>query len=86
MGRNSPVAPKRNRSRRLARTIGAELVAARKVAGYTQEGLAERMGWDQTVISKIERGVRSVSIAELIAIATHLGTKASRIVERIESR
>lgn len=44
------------------------------------------MGWDQTVISKIERGVRSVSIAELIAIATHLGTKASRIVERIESR
>lgn len=42
-------------------SIGADLRAAREHAGLTQEGLAERMGKSQTMVSQAESGAARVS-------------------------
>ncbi len=43
--------------------------AARKAAGLTQAQLAQQVGWDQSVISRIELGKRSVTVKMLKVIA-----------------
>ena len=52
--------------------------------GVTQEDLAERLGVDQSVISKIERRQRRVDIAELRRLCGALKIPLSRFVERFE--
>lgn len=45
------------------------LIAARKDAGLTQVDLAERLGKPQPFVSKYERKVRRLDVAEFCAIA-----------------
>jgi transcriptional regulator with XRE-family HTH domain len=52
-------------------------------ADLTQRQLAERLGWDQSVISEIETGQRRVSVVEFIAIAEALGFDPKAAVGRI---
>jgi transcriptional regulator with XRE-family HTH domain len=60
-----------------------QLQHARTQAGVSQEELAKKMGWDQTYVSKIERGVRGVDVVELIGICEVLGLDASLFVKRL---
>lgn len=60
-----------------------ELQRARIAGGLSQEDLAKEMGWDQTYVSKIERGVRRVDVVELIGICEILRLDASKFVKHL---
>lgn len=47
----------------------------------TQQDLAQAVGLDPTVLSKIEAGRRPLRIAELIAIARELGVDPAAVLE-----
>lgn len=63
-----------------------ELVKVREAAHLSQEQLGkrlQRLGWDQTYVSKIERGVRRVDVVELIAVCEVLGIDPSDFVRQL---
>jgi transcriptional regulator with XRE-family HTH domain len=51
----------------------------------TQEQLAEKLGWERSVISKIETGERTCSVWEFMAICRALGEKPSKMMARMEN-
>lgn len=63
------VAPGPDRTANLARW----LCAAREQRGVSQDVLAGRLGVAQSVVSRVERGHRRVSVPELLAWAEALG-------------
>lgn len=42
---------------------------AREQAGLTQQDVAGKLGWEQSLISKMERGVRRLDVVELSKFA-----------------
>ena len=54
------------------RALCAALVAARKVAGLSQQELAVRLKTSQTVIARIEIGERRIDVIEFIDLARAL--------------
>lgn len=50
---------------RLFRILGGRLAAARESVGLTQTTAAERLGWSQSPLSRMESGDREVSAFEL---------------------
>ena len=72
-----PAAPERHQARR---ALGARIAAARTAAGLTQEGLGRSTGVGQTVISRIESGLRRVDSDELRRLAGALGVDLSALV------
>ncbi len=52
--------------------------------GLSQEALAEKADLDRTYISGIERGVRNVSLVNIVAIARALDTLPSRLMQNID--
>lgn len=57
-------------SRSLATTVGSQIKAARKAAGYTQSGLAQALGLhDGMAVSKWERGIYRPSDENLVALS-----------------
>jgi transcriptional regulator with XRE-family HTH domain len=59
------------------------LVAARKEAGLTQQSLADELGWTQTDVSKVERGVRRLDLIEFLAFAQVIGIDVSDFIRRL---
>ncbi|WP_210602890.1 helix-turn-helix domain-containing protein [Brevibacterium oceani] len=57
----------------LNQRLGANLRAIRLERGYTQEGWAERLGYDRTYVASLERGERNMSLDSLTALAEKLG-------------
>lgn len=62
------------------------LIERRQRAKLTQRQLADRLRWDQKVISNIERGAKRVTVLELIEIAGVLGFDAAAAVRRLMRR
>jgi transcriptional regulator with XRE-family HTH domain len=62
------------------------LVAARAETGVTQTELAQRIGWRQTDISKVERCERRLDVGEFIEIADALAIDASKLVGQLQKR
>jgi transcriptional regulator with XRE-family HTH domain len=60
------------------------LVDARTSAGVTQAELAERIGWQQTDISKVERGERRLDLVEFLQFADALKFDAPDFVRRLQ--
>ncbi|HLV18438.1 MAG TPA: helix-turn-helix transcriptional regulator [Pseudomonas sp.] len=56
------------------------LKQAREQAGLTQIELAERVGCDQSVISRIESGQRAVTLQRLKHIAKALGVPLAQLL------
>jgi Zn-dependent peptidase ImmA (M78 family)/DNA-binding XRE family transcriptional regulator len=52
--------------------VGVRIAEARRVAGITQEQLAEDAGFDRTALSKIETGRRQINSLELARLAQAL--------------
>jgi transcriptional regulator with XRE-family HTH domain len=63
-----------------------ELESARREAGLSQEQLAKKVGWDQTYVSKIERGVRRLDVIELIAICEAVGIDPAKFVKDLHAK
>ena len=59
--------------------IGENIRALRDNSGYTQSNLAQFMGVDQSLIAKIEKGDRSISVDMLEKIATLFGVTVDQI-------
>jgi len=60
------------------------LVAARKDAGLTQEQVAKKIGWQQTDVSKVERGVRRLDVIEFLAFARAIGLDVPSFIRSLE--
>lgn len=66
------------------RSLGAELQAIRKERKLSSTKVAERLGWQQSKISKIEngkQGVTSADVASLLAIYGITGYERDRLIE-----
>jgi|LAHS01.1.fsa_nt_gb transcriptional regulator with XRE-family HTH domain len=62
------------------RELIARLIEKRKSKGITQKQLAEKMGIDNTIISKAENCVRRLDVIELLNICRALDIKLSDIL------
>ncbi|MGB9804087.1 helix-turn-helix domain-containing protein [Desulfofundulus sp.] len=57
-------------------TIGERVAIARKDQGLTQEELGWRVGYSQSVISRMETGAAEITPGDMAAIAKALGNPA----------
>lgn len=64
----------------------AELRAAREQAGVSQERLAELLEEHQTLVSKVERGVRRLDVVELRRWLIALGESPQAFMTRLDER
>ena len=64
----------------IAQHIGTRIRAARAKAGLSQKELAQRVGIGQPMISRIEKGDRVPSTAQLTHIAAALGVPTSDLM------
>ena len=62
------------------RLLGHAVWSTRKKVGLTQEKLAEKSNLSTVFISRIERGVESPSVDNLVKIAKALGVKTADLV------
>lgn len=63
--------------------LGAAIKRRRLRLGLTQEQLAEAADLHWTYVSGIERGIRNVSILNLLQIATALGLRVRDLVKEL---
>jgi transcriptional regulator with XRE-family HTH domain len=61
-----------------------KLVKKRVNAGYSQQSLADALGWNQSIIAKIESVQRRLDVIELIRISNVLGVDPGRLVRDIQ--
>lgn len=61
-----------------------KLVALRKQQGISQVELGRRLGVEQSVLSKCERGVRRLDVVELLAILKALEIDPAKFVRDVE--
>lgn len=66
--------------------MGAELRKQREAAGVTGKELANRVGWSQTKISRIEHGTRLVDPIELVEYLGYCGIFRPTSLELLELR
>ncbi len=59
------------------------LIEQRQKAGLTQQQVADRLGWGQKTVSKIERGAKRVTAVELIELAEAIGFSAMAAIRRV---
>jgi transcriptional regulator with XRE-family HTH domain len=64
----------------------AELKSVRVSAGVSQEQLATALGEHQTLVSKVERGVRRVDVIELRLWLHALGRTFPNFCEQLDAR
>jgi transcriptional regulator with XRE-family HTH domain len=60
------------------------LLERRQRAKLTQRELAARIGWDQKIISNLERGSKRLTVLELIEIARALDFDLAAALRRVE--
>lgn len=60
------------------------LIERRQRAKLSQRQLAERLGWDQKSISKIERGSKRVTLIEFMELADALQFDPAAAVTRLK--
>lgn len=61
------------------------LIEARKVAGYTQVQLAEKLLRPQSFVSKYERGERRLDVVEFLEIAKALNIDMYVFLSRLDA-
>jgi transcriptional regulator with XRE-family HTH domain len=59
-----------------------QFIEARKSAGLTQVGLADRLGRPQSFVSKYERGERRLDVIELCEVCRALGVDPVKFLQR----
>jgi transcriptional regulator with XRE-family HTH domain len=66
--------------------LGAELTDRRIKAGWSQQSLSDRLGYDINYIGQIERAEKSPSLETLISFATAFETQLSELIRAAEER
>ncbi len=79
-------ADKHRESRTLGEAVGAELTRLRVARGWSQQKLADALGYTERYIGQLERGVKSPTLRTLADIAQALSTKPSNILRAAERR
>ena len=79
-------ADKHRESRTLAQAFGAELTRLRLDRGWSQQKLADALGYTERYIGQLERGVKSPTLRTLADIAEAFSTKPSVILRAAERR
>ncbi len=59
---------------------------SREQRGVSQTELAERLEWEQTLISRVERGARRLDVLELRSWLTALGVELVEFAADLEER
>ena len=77
-------ADKHRESRTLAQAFGAELTRLRLDRGWSQQKLADALGYTERYIGQLERGKKSPSLRAVMCLAKVLRTPASEILRRVE--
>jgi transcriptional regulator with XRE-family HTH domain len=62
--------------------LGNRIRRRRKLTGWTQVQLAERIGIDRSFLADVERGKRNISILNLYLIAKALKVSLSRLLTK----
>ena len=60
------------------------LVAERKATKLTQEDVADALGWNQSIVAKVEKAERRLDIVEFIRMARIIGFDPSAMVKHVE--
>jgi transcriptional regulator with XRE-family HTH domain len=71
---------------KVQKELGKVIAEIRNAEDLSQEDLAYEAGIDRSFMSKLERGVTSVSLLTLIMIAEKLNRKPSEILAMLEER
>ena len=79
-------ADKHRESRTLAQAFGAELTRLRLDRGWSQQKLADALGYTERYIGQLERGVKSPTLRTLADIAEAFSMKPSMILRAAERR
>lgn len=79
-------ADKHRETRTLAQAFGAELTRLRLAKGWSQQKLADALGYTERYIGQLERGVKSPTLRTLADIAEFFSTKPSVILRAAERR
>ncbi len=66
--------------------FGQTIMELRRKADLTQEDLAYMCGLDRSFMSKLERGVTSVSLLTLLRLSEGLNVKSSKILQMMEKK
>jgi transcriptional regulator with XRE-family HTH domain len=69
-------AVKHRESRTLGGAVGAELISMRVARGWSQQKLADELGYTERYIGRLERGTKSPTLRTTADIAEAFSTKA----------
>lgn len=69
---------------RLDAALGAEVRAMRARRGWSQEALAGRTGYNKKTITRLERGERAMTMAQMYKICKAFGIRPSELVGAAE--
>ena len=70
----------------LPEALGAELTDRRIGSGWSQQKLAELLGYDVSYLGQLERAEKSPTLETLISIATVFSTELSELLRAAEER
>lgn len=67
----------------ILKSFGDNLRAARLERGLTQEALAELAGLHWTYIGQVERGLRNITLKNIVSLCRALSVNVSALVDTI---
>lgn len=70
----------RSQHKDLAEQIGKAIATRRLEAGFTQEQVAERLGIGYEAVSRLERGVATVTVVRLFELAEIFGCETAELL------
>ena len=79
-------ADKKRTTANLSEALGAELTQQRTKHRWSQERLAEKLGYDVSYIGQIERGEKSPTLHTLMNFAEVFDLRISALIRAAESR
>lgn len=77
---HDPTLPSEGNALAIRKAIGHAVSRARQDAGMTQEEVAERLGIGPEAVSRMERGVGSITAERLVVLAEMFGCRSDRLL------
>ena len=65
---------------RIRKSIGQSIARARQDADLTQEAVAERLGIGPEAVSRLERGIGSITAERLVVLAEMFGCRSDQLL------